>query len=117
MSAAGFHADPDVIETYSEDLGQYSEQGTRIKGLVAQADVGDESWGVVGIFTKQIYTQALNQLQEQMQSMIDGVGSAVDAFGATAREYRTAEEETARKLSDILTGLDERSPAPDVRRV
>ncbi|MBA0124712.1 ESX-1 secretion-associated protein [Haloechinothrix sp. YIM 98757] len=116
MSAAGFQVDPDVIKKYSEDVGTYSDQAAQIKDLVAQADVGDESWGVVGIFTKDSYTQALRQLQEQMQALMDGAQTAAEKFAATAEAYQEREDEAVRVMQDALDALDTCPPPPGIRR-
>ncbi|MDV6013137.1 type VII secretion target [Haloechinothrix sp. LS1_15] len=102
MSASGFRVDPDDIDRYASDLGQYQDQASEIKSLVAEADVGDESWGIIGLFTKQSYTEALEQLQEQMQALIDGVETASEKFRAAARDYRELEDTCRQTLSGIL---------------
>lgn len=102
----GFKVDLDALDNYSRQLADNKSSVTRVAGLVNQADVGDRSWGIVGLFVEHSYTEMLGDLKELMTELENGVQSASDKTGAAAQRYRSADEETLRFLTEIVKGLD-----------
>lgn len=98
---SGFTVNPDELKEFASKLDGHHSTASRIAELVAMADVGDKSWGVVGIFVKDQYTQMLGDLKETMQAMQDGLRSGSDKFRDTAEGYAQQEE----ALKQILNGI------------
>ncbi|KMS91371.1 hypothetical protein [Prauserella rugosa] len=110
----GFALDPEHLRKYTQNLGQYKEQTQELAQNVHQADVGDKSWGIVGLFTKQEYTELLNELDSHIKSMLDGLHSAAEKINDSAEKYETNEREVARQLKAILTNIQTAQGGPQV---
>ncbi|SEQ29579.1 hypothetical protein SAMN05216188_102681 [Lentzea xinjiangensis] len=52
---SGFSADPEELRKLAGKLDGHRSTASKITELVDRADVGDKSWGVVGIFVKDQY--------------------------------------------------------------
>ncbi|OQO91054.1 hypothetical protein B1813_16305 [Saccharomonospora piscinae] len=102
---SGFNVNPDALEAYSEKLAGDKAAVTDVSGLVREADVGDESWGIVGLFVKQSYSEMLGDLTSLMSDMENGLQSASDKFRAAAGRYRSTDEAHQRVLRDIAREL------------
>lgn len=98
---SGFSVEPEELRQFAGKLDGHRSTASKIAELVGKADVGDKSWGVVGIFVKDQYTQMLGDLKETMQAMQDGLQSGSDKFRDTADGY--AQEEEA--LKQLLNGI------------
>ncbi|GAA3680336.1 excreted virulence factor EspC (type VII ESX diderm) [Lentzea atacamensis] len=98
---SGFSVNPDELREFASKLDGHHSSASRIAELIAMADVGDKSWGVVGIFVKDQYTQMLGDLKETMQAMQDGLRSGSDKFRDTAEGYAQQEE----ALKQLLNGI------------
>ncbi|HVV14309.1 ESX-1 secretion-associated protein [Amycolatopsis sp.] len=81
-----------------------------ISGLVGQSDVGDKSWGVVGLFVKEKYTGMLGDLQDLLIEMGTGLQAASQKFTAAADAYEQHEDDSKQLLGQILNLLE--APAP-----
>jgi uncharacterized protein YukE len=98
---SGFTVNPDELKEFAGKLDGHRSTAAKIAELIALADVGDKSWGVVGIFVKDQYTQMLGDLKDTMQAMQDGLQSGADKFRDTAEGYAQQEE----ALQQILNGI------------
>lgn len=98
---SGFSVDPDELREYAGKLEGYRATASAIKGLVDKADVSNKSWGVVGLFVFDNYTNLLNDLRDTFQAMDEGLQSGADKFRDTAQGY--ADQEAA--LKAILDGI------------
>jgi hypothetical protein len=96
---SGFSVNPEELREYADKLQGHRGFAGEVAGLVDKADVGDKSWGVVGIFVKQQYTQMLNDLQDTLTAMTDGLDSGAEKFRDTAQGYAD-QEEALRKILD-----------------
>ncbi|MFF5986301.1 type VII secretion target [Prauserella flavalba] len=103
--SGGYHVDVPALHKYKDNLGSYQEQAGKFTELVAKADVGDESWGIIGLFTKSQYTETLGQLQEHLRSMQDGLRSASDKITSAAEQYQAMDDEVARLMNEILNRI------------
>ncbi|OLT42419.1 hypothetical protein BJF85_23075 [Saccharomonospora sp. CUA-673] len=112
--ASGFGLDPEHLRGYTQNLGQYKGQTQELAQNVHQADVGDESWGIVGLFTKQGYTDLLNELNSHIKDMLDGLNSASEKINSSAEKYETEEREVARLLNQALTNINAAQGGPQV---
>ncbi|WP_103342405.1 hypothetical protein [Amycolatopsis sp. CA-126428] len=104
--AGGYRVDVDALHKYVGELGQYREQGTKITEKVAQADVGDKSWGVVGLFTKSGYDDTLRELHSLLASIADGLASAQAKLTDAANVYQGVEDDHKTFFGQVETLLD-----------
>ncbi|MFS8099834.1 ESX-1 secretion-associated protein [Lentzea alba] len=98
---SGFSVNPDELREFAGQLQGHQNFASQVAALVDKADVGDKSWGVVGIFVKQQYTQMLKDLQDTMKAMTEGLDSGAEKFRDTAQGYADQEE----ALKKILDGI------------
>ncbi|MBK1784053.1 ESX-1 secretion-associated protein [Prauserella cavernicola] len=98
----GFNVDEDELRSYADKLSGQKDTASQISGLVDTADVGDESWGVVGLFVKGDYTEMLADLKDMFASMEAGLQSGSDKFKAAADGYRQHED----AVKELLNGMN-----------
>lgn len=98
---SGFSVEPEELRAYADKLQGHRGFAGEVTGLVDKSDVGDKSWGVVGIFVKQQYTEMLGDLKETLTAMTEGLDSGVEKFRDTAQGY--ADQEAA--LQKLLDGI------------
>lgn len=94
--ADGFTVNLGGIDTYAGKLSGDKALVSEVGGLVSQSDVGDESWGIVGLFVKSTYTDMLGELNDLLGDMSDGLQGGADKMTDTAADYRAVEDEAAR---------------------
>jgi hypothetical protein len=104
--AGGYQVRVDALHSYADVLGEYREQGAKFAGKVGQADVGDQSWGVVGLFTKHGYDETLRELRDLLTSMADGLTSAQEKFTDAARVYQGTEDDHKAFFGQVEVLLD-----------
>jgi len=110
---SGFQVDVPAIREYATDLVSYREQASKIKDMVGRANVGERSWGVVGLFTKQGYTDTLHQLQDLMDAVNKGLETAAGKMTDAADVYQGVEADHETILNGLKVFLD--GPAPGGR--
>lgn len=89
----GIHVDVAALTTYARQLGFYETEADKFSGLVDQADVTDEAWGVMGARAKQSYADRLGELRSLMDEMKQGVQSLTAEITETAAVYGGVEED------------------------
>jgi len=94
--------EPQQLTDYAGYLQDKQSFPAEVKQLVAQSDVRNESWGLFRISTKQNYVGLLNQLQDVLDDMKDGLGSAAVKFAASAEEYRASEARGEKAFKDLI---------------
>jgi hypothetical protein len=67
---------------------------------VGPSDVGDESWGIVGLFVKSTYTGMLGDLNDLLGDMKNGLQVGAEKMTACAADYRSIEEQAAKIFTD-----------------
>jgi hypothetical protein len=97
----GFNVDLKGIDTYSGTLTGDKDLVTEVSGLVAQSDVGDQSWGLVGLFVKSTYTGMLGDLNDLLGDMKDGLHAGAEKMTECAAAYREVEEAAAKIFNGI----------------
>ena len=102
----GYRVRVDALHKYVADLEKYREQGAKITEKVAQADVGDKSWGVVGLFTKGGYDDTLRELHSLLASIADGLASAQAKLTDAANVYQGVEDDHKTFFGQVETLLD-----------
>lgn len=100
-----FHVDLNGVDTYSGTLAGDKDLVNEVSGLVAQSDVGDESWGIVGLFVKSKYTEMLGDLNDLLKDMTDGLQAGADKMAACAKEYRDIDDAIAKIFDDGTAAL------------
>ncbi len=98
---SGFDVNPQELRAFAGKLDGHRATAAEIAGLVAKADVGDKSWGVVGLFVKGDYTRMLGDLDDLFQALQDGLRSGADKFNGAAQDYDDQEE----AVKQLLNGL------------
>jgi hypothetical protein len=101
---AGFHVDPAILDKYAEKLTGDKDLVTEVSGLVAQSDVGNESWGVVGLFVKSSYTNMLGDLNSLLGDMKEGLQAGSEKMTFCAETYRAIDTAIADAFSGVLQG-------------
>ncbi|MEU4442712.1 type VII secretion target [Actinosynnema sp. NPDC050801] len=99
--SGGFDVNPDELRDFAGKLGAHRGTAAEIAGLVAKADVSNKSWGVVGLFVKDNYTQMLGDLNDLFTAMQEGLQSGADKFNGAAQDY----DEQEQAVKDLLNGL------------
>ena len=105
MGHGGFNVDPGGLDGYSGKLAGDKNLVSEVKGLVAQSDVGDQSWGIVGIFVKSSYTSMLGDLNSLLGDMDDGLATGARKMTECAEAYREVEQAVAKIFSGIQGGI------------
>jgi hypothetical protein len=102
---AGFNVSVGGVRDYSGALAQDKALVSEVSGLVSQADVGNESWGIVGLFVHGKYTDMLGDLKNLLQDMSDGLQSGADKMTDTADLYQGIEDSIAKAFNDAAEQL------------
>ncbi|KAA9162929.1 ESX-1 secretion-associated protein [Amycolatopsis acidicola] len=100
-----------ALREYSGKLDGDVAVPKEVSGLVDQSDVGDKSWGVVGLFVKEKYTDMLGDLKDLLTEMGAGLQAASQKFGSAANAYEQHEDDSKQLLGEILNVLQ--APAPN----
>lgn len=103
--ADGFNVNLDGIDAYSGKLTGDKALVSEVQGLVSQSDVGDESWGIVGLFVKSTYTDMLGELNTLLGDMSEGLQGGADKMTATAGDYRAVEDAVAAIFNEGAAAL------------
>ena len=104
---SGFEVEPDELRTFAGKLDAYRSVAGELSGFVGQSDVGSKSWGVVGFFVKDQYTQTLADLKDLFNDMQNGLQSGADKFRGTAQGYEDQEKALERIFGGIQIQVDE----------
>lgn len=72
-----FDVDAAALKVYADTMSRYAGQTKAFGEQVSQADVGDASWGIVGLFAKDKYTETIENLQEFLRSA-EGFANGLD---------------------------------------
>ena len=103
----GYAVDIPALTKYSGELKSTKDSVATVTGKVDEADVGDESWGVVGLFVKHKYTDMLNDLKDLLREVENGLESASAKIGSAAKAYQEADDQHQQALSEIVKQLDD----------
>ncbi|WP_156753281.1 hypothetical protein [Actinokineospora pegani] len=82
----------EALSAYSTQLGYYDQEAGKFGGLVDEADVSNEAWGVMGAFAKSGYTERLTELRSLLEEMKQGVEQIQTAMRDTAAIYQGTED-------------------------
>lgn len=102
----GFKVQVDALRNYRDALDDFSSQADTFAELVDRADVGDSSWGLVGLATKGSYTEALGQLRDLVSRMQDGLIATGDKFDRAASMYESNDDHGAFQLGSHEGEID-----------
>jgi arginine decarboxylase-like protein len=100
MPDGGFNVSVPGVRDYSATLADERATVSEIDGLVSQADVGSESWGIVGLFVHGKYTEMLGDLHSLLGDMSEGLQSGSDKMAETADLYQSIEDAIAQIFND-----------------
>lgn len=82
-----------------------------VSDLVERSDVGNRSWGVVGLFVHGKYADMLGGLKDALVEMGTGLRSASEKLTKAADAYDQHEEDSRQLLGQILELLEDPSTA------
>lgn len=102
----GFEVNVGGVREYSGALADDKALVSEIDGLVSQADVGNESWGIVGLFVHGKYTEMLGDLHGLLDDMSEGLQSGSDKMTECADVYQQVEDAIAKVFTDALAELE-----------
>ncbi|MEU4739161.1 type VII secretion target [Actinosynnema sp. NPDC023658] len=103
---SGFDVNPAELREFAGKLDGHRGTAAQIAGLVAKADVSDKSWGVVGLFVKDNYTDMLSDLNDLFTALQEGLQSGADKFNGAAQDYDEQEEAVKALLNGLQVELD-----------
>lgn len=102
----GYAVDPAALKTYANNLSYYNGEADKFGNLVDQADVSNESWGVIGLFVKQTYTEKLTELRDLLNEMKEGVDALTDKIGQAAKIYEGMENDASIQFGQHQAEVD-----------
>lgn len=102
----GIHVDVPALTAYARQLGFYETEADKFVGLVDQADVTNEAWGVMGAKAKQSYTDRLAELRSLVADMKQGVESLTAKITETATIYAGNEEDAVIRFGHYEAIID-----------
>ncbi|MTD57747.1 hypothetical protein [Amycolatopsis pithecellobii] len=100
-----------ALRDYSGKLSGDIAVPKEVSGLVGASDVGDKSWGVVGLVVKSKYTEMLGDLNDLLIEMANGLQAASEKFDAAANAYDGHEDDSKQLLGEVLKALTEQAPS------
>lgn len=95
-----------ALHQYAQDLGAYKTEADEFGKLIDQADVTDESWGLIGLAVKQTYTDKLTELRDLLDRMREGVDAFTDKIDRAAEIYDGHEKDATIKLGKYQAEID-----------
>lgn len=102
----------ETLQAYSQKLAGEVQRSEEIAGLVAQSDVSNESWGLIGLAVKLFYSDMLTDLEGLLHSMSSGLRSASDKIGNCAQVYQEMEDQAQGAFEAALKELERSSYQP-----
>lgn len=114
MPDGGFKVEVDALLRYRDALEDFKSQADTFSDLVDRADVGDESWGLVGLATKGSHTEALGALRDLLARMKEGLTNTSEKFTKAAELYASNDDRSALYLGNYeieIGKVDEVRPA------
>lgn len=102
----GFKVDLKGIDKCAEKLSGDQALVSEVSGLVGQSDVGDESWGIVGLFVKSTYSGMLGDLNDLLGDMNEGLAAGAEKMTGCGETYRTIDEGIAKVFTDALAEME-----------
>lgn len=105
-SGKGYTVNVPALRTYSKNLGFYEEEADAFGRLVDQADVTNESWGLIGLAVKGQYTDKLQELRDLLDTMKQGVQTFSDKINTAATIYQGAEDDATMNFGKHEAHID-----------
>jgi hypothetical protein len=102
----GIHVDVSALTAYAKQLGFYETEADKFGGLVDQADVTNEAWGVMGVWAKKSYADRLGELRSLMDEMKQGVQSLTAKISESAAIYNGVEEDAVIRFGQHEAEID-----------
>lgn len=112
MNGKGYNVQIEALRGYNQNLKSFKEQSEKFDELVQQADVSDEAWGVVGLFTKQQYSSSLEELLGLMKQLKEGLDSSAAKILKAAEIYESADKQGSVLLGGQLVDIDKVKERP-----
>lgn len=101
MSGPGFDADVDRIGTHATEFDGLTERAAAIAAALKEA-VGSAPWGddAVGRAFENRHRPSADETSGVLDALSGGLAEVGESFSSAARAYRSADEESARSITD-----------------
>lgn len=106
------HAD---LSKAGGDTAAKSGDAESIQAKIADAQVKDGSWGLVGKITEGDYKNLLSQLDDHMNQMSQGIQTLADTIKQIATNYKENEDAVSDSFKDIEKQVDEAPKPPTAK--
>jgi hypothetical protein len=105
--AGGFNVVVNELREHSKQLQAKKAVPAEVAGLVDQSDVGNKSWGLVGLVVKDNYTSMLGDLKDLLKEMENGLQTAAEKFSGAAEAYQRHDDNSKAALEEIHKLFDD----------
>ncbi|MET0134431.1 MAG: hypothetical protein ABW215_12655 [Kibdelosporangium sp.] len=103
---SGVQVDVPALTAYARQLGYYDGEADKFSGLIDQADVTNEAWGVLGVWAKQSYADRLTELRSLLSEMKEGVDALTSKITESAAVYQGNEDDKVIKFGQHEATID-----------
>ncbi|MYW94714.1 hypothetical protein G3I59_30000 [Amycolatopsis rubida] len=108
-----FKTNTTTLQDYGTGLGHYKDEAGKFGTLISTADVGDKSWGLIGLVAKQMYTSKLGDLRQLLEAMKAGTDALTEKMGKASEIYAGQEKEVVDALEKIGKAIDSENGTGD----
>lgn len=96
-----FDVDAAALKFYADTMSRYAGQTKAFGEAIGQADVGDASWGVVGLFAKDKYTDTIENLHEFVRSAEGFANGLEERMRAAGVAYDEMDGTTVQQMAAL----------------
>lgn len=103
------------ISKAGSDTAAKSSDAESIQAKIADAQVEDGSWGLVGKITEGDYKNLLSQLNDHMNQMSQGIQTLANTIKQIATNYKENEDAIIDSFKDIENQVNEAPKPPTAK--
>ncbi|GAB2746360.1 hypothetical protein GCM10027174_20420 [Salinifilum aidingensis] len=100
----GFNAPTEAIDNTGQEIKGLEDKAGTIKDKSSEAEVADTAWGVVGLFVKSDYDDLLQQVDDHLDQIKQGIADIGDKLTETAKDY----DEVDRAHQDAIQQVEDK---------
>lgn len=103
----GYHAPTAAILKCGTEIGGKAQEVSSIKEKVANAEVPNLAWGILGAATTySSYKDMLEKFKSHMEQISKAIGNAEQAFTETGKHYQETDKQVAGHLEKLKAQMD-----------